>query len=340
MARKSANTPTGVQNYPRIEGGDYDSCLDDTTLVPHTTQFSEERLHELIHRAINDAAAKSRRQTIDMPPDADELTKNAIYQKAGRELFKYFKDNCSDPASATQQLQNRDCREVAQEQFRLTILQKERMNSAWRYQYLALYAARASQRFESVSDVNQTESDFTATIHFRDYAEKPKDNLPLNIFVSVKNRENTHGGQDWPKAISALEQAASTDKNMRGRYLCVFAFAMDGDHKNSRRIRRNKEKKAFSLNTEMWYADFFWPFFANFSYESIMKATFDVLSDVISPDQFIGEVVIPSPVSEVFASECSTFGLVDSAGKFNDPYKLVHFFCNPLPRRAKKGQEK
>jgi hypothetical protein len=43
------------------------------------------------------------------------------------------------------------------------------------------------------------------------------------------------GGQDWPKAISALENVARSDKNRSGPYICVFGIAID---KGQRQIRR------------------------------------------------------------------------------------------------------
>ena len=52
-------------------------------------------------------------------------------------------------------------------------------------------------------------------------------------------------GQDWPKAIKALEDVARTDKNRTGPYLCVFGIVIE---KGQRTIKRNaKSKSAYSF---------------------------------------------------------------------------------------------
>jgi len=93
------------------------------------------------------------------------------------------------------------------------------MNSGWRYQFLALDCAQQSRRFKSVSDIGAAEADFNAVIEFVD-----KKKSALSLYVSIKNRSNTMGGQDWPKAIYALENVAKTDKNRTGPYCCVFGM--------------------------------------------------------------------------------------------------------------------
>jgi hypothetical protein len=95
------------------------------------------------------------------------------------------------------------------------------MNAGWRYQFIAKDAAIDSNRFNSVSDIGTSEADFNATIL------ELNTNKPINIYVSVKNRTNTMGGQDWPKAIRAMETMAQSDKNRTGPYLCVFGIAME-----------------------------------------------------------------------------------------------------------------
>lgn len=72
------------------------------------------------------------------------------------------------------------------------------MNSGWRYQFIAKDAAIITQRFDSISDIGASEADFNATV------VEIKTNRPINFYVSVKNRTNTLGGQDWP--IRAMDQ--------------------------------------------------------------------------------------------------------------------------------------
>jgi hypothetical protein len=121
----------------------------------------------------------------------------------------------------------------------------------------------------TISDIGAAEADFNATID----VIGSKDTL--SIYVSIKNRINTMGGQNWPKAIHALEDVARTDKNRTGPYICVFGIVIE---KGQRSIKRNaKSKAAYSVNTEVWLSDFFWPFFANYSYSEIAKAVLDLI---------------------------------------------------------------
>jgi hypothetical protein len=140
-----------------------------------------------------------------------------------------------DPASTAHQIYNKHYRVVGIEQFRNRTLQKERMNSGWRYQYLSVDCARESGRFVSVSDIGAAEGDFNAIIEFTDPTLQP-----LRLYVSVKNRSNTMGGQDWPKAIHALESVAIADKNATGPYCCVFGIAMERGQRNIKRQQKTK----------------------------------------------------------------------------------------------------
>lgn len=134
------------------------------------------------------------------------------------------------------------------------------------------------------------------------------------------------GGQDWPKAIQALEQVAVTDKNRRGAYLCVFGVAMDPSRR-PRLIKQNsKTKLPYSVNTEVWYANYFWPFFANYSYNEIMTLVLDVLLATKRPESAV-EVEVPDVLVEQFGYYCNRAGLLDENGYFNDPHKLVELFC-------------
>jgi hypothetical protein len=310
------------QSYPRIEDPDNprSGCLDDSQLVPHFIKIPSNELQRLISSAITNANKKSSRQILSVPNDITaEETKN-ILRSEGKKLFAYFKKYVGDPAATAHQLHGKHYHEVGAEQFRNRTLQKERMNSGWRYQFLALDCAQKSRRFRSVSDIGAAEGDFNAVIEFKD-----KDREPLSLYVSIKNRSNTMGGQDWPKAIQALETYAINDKNRKGPYCCVFGIAMD---RGIRYIKVEKKTgKPHSFNTEIWLSDFFWPFFANYSYEEIMTAFLEVLIKEYSSDQLSTQIDIPDELLEAFGDCCRKAKLIDEQGYFHNPYKLVSFFC-------------
>jgi len=212
------------QDYPRIqdEASQFHGCLDDSTLVSHTLKIPETQLEKLIIRAIDDANKKSSRAILSIPVEATDQEIENIYIKQGKDLFNYFRNYIGDPAATAHQICGKHYTEVGKEQFRNRVLQKERMNSGWRYQFLALSCAQNSKRFISISDIGAAEGDFNAVIKFKDSKRKP-----LSLYVSIKNRSNTMGGQDWPKAIHALENYARADRNRIGPYCCVFGIAMD-----------------------------------------------------------------------------------------------------------------
>ncbi len=313
----------GPQNYPRIHSAvrKRDGLLDVTQLVPHTRKISRDTMEKLIDRAIKRANQKSSRAHFSVPPDASPAAEQAIYRKAGQELFRYFKKYCGDPASTAHQICGKRCREVGQEAFRNRTVQKGRMNSGWRYQFLLLDSAIHSRRFQQVSDIGAAEADLNAVIEFLE-----SDREPLSLYVSVKNRKNTMGGQDWPKAIVALERVASTDKNRTGPYCCVFAIAMDKGERHIKLMQRTGQ--AYSVNTEVWLSDFLWPFFANYSYEEVMSMVLDVLIDSTESTVLSAQVDIPNVLLDAFAEACMDAGLIDEDGIFNDPHRLIAFFCS------------
>ncbi len=228
-----------------------------------------------------------------------------IYRSKGEGLFKYFCKYCGDPASTAHECLNRHYSRVGKEMFRNWTLQKERMNSGWRYQYIAKDTANHSKRFKMVSDIGATEADFNAVIGCKNSEEI------VNIYVSVKNRTNTMGGQDWPKAIWALEEMAKNDKNRTGPYICVFGIAME---KGLRNIKNEaKSKRPYSMNTEVWKSDFFWPFFSNYKYEDIIKAVLDVLLEVGENSEL--DVETPGELIDAFGECCRRNNLLDEDGK-------------------------
>ena len=285
--------------------------------MPHTYRIPIEQLKAIIVAAIETAGRKSSRAILKNLPDnasAEEVTKT--YAKEGRELFKYFIKYCGDAATTALQCTGRKCSEIAREQFRNRTLQKERMNSAWRYQYIAKDAAAASKRFETVSDIGLAEADFNVVIKYK------KGKTKLTVYVSVKNRSNTMGGQDWPKAVAALERVASEDKNRDGDYICVFGLSVE---RGTRLMKSNRARVPFSYNTELWFADYFWPFFSNYSYEEIAKLVLDVL--IASEARHTSSEDVPQELLDSFQKCCEEKNLLDENYCFVDPYKLVEFFC-------------
>lgn len=307
MSRKD-----GIQNYPRTG-----QLLEIDALKLHGKTLTEDQLRQVVMQAMIEANRKSSRVILDMEDGITDEQMDRMFKKSGKELFAYFIKYCGDPASTAHQCHRRHYKTVAEEQFRNRTLQKERMNSGWRYQFIAKDAARLTNRFNDISDLGQVEADFNVSIEYVNRQGK------LTIYISVKNRTNTMGGQDWPKAIAAMENVASRDKNRTGEYLCVFGIAME---QGGRLVKANAStKQPYSYNTEIWKSDFFWPFFTNCSYEMIMTAVLDIL---ISTDQNKNlDLTIPVALIESFGGCCMEHNLLDEYGCFNDPHRLLQCFC-------------
>ena len=324
MAKQSV-----VQPYPRIEEGErFSGFLDDNKLTPHKGKIEEETLKKIILAAIEYANAKSSREMQFVPLDSDEEAILKHHKASGKSLFAYFKTYTGDPASTAFDCSGRHYTTIAQQQFRNRTVQKERMNSGWRYQAIAKEAAIKSKRFVSVSDIGTAEADFNVVIKVTGV-----NTSFVTIYVSVKNRTNTMGGQDWPKAIHALENVAKADKNREGPYLCVFGIAIDKGLRNIKASRLTKQPHSF--NTEVWLSDFFWPFFGNITYDEIMKAVLKHIIDTGTTSSL--DVVIPAEVIDSFGSICDEYGLLDETGHFNDPFLLVDLFCGKLKVPKKKN---
>ena len=315
-----AKTNINIQDYIRIKdtNSKFIGYFDDSKYKHHTKKIYFELLKNVIRNAIKEADKKSSRRILDIADDATENEIQKLLAKSGKDLFAYFKKYCGDPASTAHDCYNIHYSVIAQEQFRNRTLQKERMNSGWRYQFIVLDAANLSKRFSSISDLGLEEADFNAVLNQLDGKSS------VSIYASVKNRGNTMGGQDWPKAIAALEKVANTDKNRKAPYICVFGIAME---RGLRNIKRNRKSNLpYSNNTEVWLSDFFWPFFTNYSYEEITKAVLDVIME--SKKKKI-EFEVPKELIESFGECCRANGLLDERGIFNDPYKIVEVFCRP-----------
>lgn len=312
-------TSSQVQNYPRIddEESKYQGYLNVEELKEHHYKFSYEDLKEIIRNGIRYADEKSRRKIEFEIEGHTRVEKVAKFKKEAKALFRYFVTYSGEPAATAYQCLNKHFSSVASEAFNNRITQMQRMNSGWRYQHIAKDSARLCKRFSSVSDLNLQEADFVAQIDYKHSDHK------LNIYVSVKNRSNTMGGQDWPKAIQALEIAAKGDKNRRGPYICVFGIAID---KGNRIIKRNsKSNQVYSANTEVWFSNFFWPFFSNYTYEEISKAVLDVLMELNYESGM--DKHLPEQVITHFGEICSDLNLIDENGIFNNPQRLIEIFC-------------
>jgi len=313
---------TRAQSYPRIddEKNKYYGYLKEDELIAHSGKINIATLKKIIEDGIEYANKKSSREILNIDVNATDDELQQIYLKKGKELFSYFVKYCGDPASTAYDCLNKHYSVIAVENFRNRTIQKERMNSGWRYQHIAKDAARHSKRFESVSDLNSIEADFNVVVRYKTIPGK------LNIYVSTKNRSNTMGGQDWPKAISALENAAVNDKNRDGNYICVFGIAMERGLRNIKTAQ--KTGIPYSVNTEVWFSDFFWPFFSNFTYDEIAKAVLEVL---IKKNHLSSmDVEIPKELIESFGDECKRLNLVNDSGVFNDAFKLVDLFCGKI----------
>ncbi len=308
----------GSQQYPRIidEADPFYGYLDESKIKQHTIKLSKDQLYQTIKEAISYVSAKSSRVLLNIPIDSNDETILKYHKKAGKDLFLYFKKYCGDPASSAFDCYGKHFSLIAKEQFRNRIIQKERMNAGWRYQHIAKDTATLSKRFESVSDIGTAEADFNAII------KNTIDNSNINIYVSVKNRTNTMGGQDWPKAIRALEDVARSDKNRNSPYICVFGIAME---KGKRVIRlEGKSKQPYSFNTEVWLSDYFWQFFSNFSYDEIIKAVVDTLFNTGKKSSL--DFKFPESIINEFGLICDHYGLLDESGNFNDSYRLARIF--------------
>lgn len=314
------------QKYPRIsdENSRNYGYLDADYLVQHSKKIDSTELKRIIRSAIQNANRRSSRAILNIDNSFSEEEIKRIFSKKGKELFDYFVKYCGDPAATAIACVNNHFSDVAKEQFRNRTLQMERMNSGWRYQFIAKDCASCSGRFDIVSELAASEADFCVSIKTVDFPGCDA----VNIYISVKNRVNTMGGQDWPKAIEALERIARNDRNRVNPYLCVFGIAME---KGDRTIRQSQNKSYYSHNTEIWKSDYFWPFFTNCSYEEIIREVLGVLLETGEKDSINSE--IPDELIESFGESCRRNELLDETGRFHDPYRLVSLFVNSKQKK-------
>lgn len=210
---------------------------------PAPRRITPDRLKTLILSAIQRADLKSSREALLVPAGLTPDEEEDFYQAEGRSLFEYFHDYPIDPAATAHEYHEKNYQDVGTDLFRNRALQKGRMNSGWRYQFLAVDCAKQSGRFDEVAGFGTSQGDFTAKLDFVQRSDS------LHMYISVKNRSDTLGGQDWPNSIAALEHHARNDVNKTGPYICIFGVAMD---RGTRRIPRKRgTKQAHSENTEV-----------------------------------------------------------------------------------------
>jgi hypothetical protein len=136
------------QKYPRIdEPNKFAGFLDNSKLAPHKKVIPIDALEKIIERSVEYAHKKSSRAILEIPESATDEQVREVYLKAGRSLLAYFRKYCGDPASTAYECEGRHYSDIAKEQFHNRTLQKERMNSGWRYQRIA---------YECASLANQT----------------------------------------------------------------------------------------------------------------------------------------------------------------------------------------
>src|SRR5207249_4712277 len=121
---------------------------------------SPDELKAIVRNTVKAANIKSSRAILNLHENMTQEEKDKILIKEGRQLFKYFIRYCGDPASTAFDCINQHFSKIAKEQFRNRTIQKERMNSGWRYQFIAKDAALKTRRFHSVSDIGASEADF------------------------------------------------------------------------------------------------------------------------------------------------------------------------------------
>ena len=143
-----------AQDYPRIsEGEEFAGLLDEKKLTPHTYRISQSKLRQIIADAVKSANRKASRAILNIPEKSTDAEMRKIFLKEGRKLLDYFRQYCGDPPATAYQCLNRHYSEVAIEQFRNRTLQKERMNSGWRYQFIAYKCALAMRKRKLAAEI-------------------------------------------------------------------------------------------------------------------------------------------------------------------------------------------
>jgi hypothetical protein len=161
------------QEYPRIrEGEKFSGYLDEQRVAPHRRKVTPEKLRRIIVDAIRNASHKSSRVILEIPKGTSDEQMRKIYLREGRRLFDYFRKYCGDPASIAYEYRGRHYREVAIEQFRNRTLQKERMNSGWRYQFMASECAKLTNQPKLAATIDSMDEVDVCSWNFSSYLEQ------------------------------------------------------------------------------------------------------------------------------------------------------------------------
>ena len=228
----------GVQSYPRIpESEKLAGLLDERHLVQHRHRISQEKLRKIIVDAIRNANRKSARAILEIPEKTSDAEMRKIFLREGRNLFDYFQKYCGDPAASAFEYRGKTYREVAVQQFRIRTLQKERMNSAWRYQLIAYQCAALINENRPAADMDE-------------------------LYSTSSNSE----------LLDYLQESTGYGR------------------------------------------------------EEIMMMICDASADESEAIAWSCEPI--DTLIEEFGDECRKHGLLDNNGRFNDPRKLIHLFCN------------
>ena len=165
------------------------------------------------------------------------------------------------------------------------------MNSGWRYQYIAKDCAVRSRRFVTVSDIGASEADFNATMNIVDSGQDAQ-----HLCLDQEPREHDGRSGLAEGDLRARKRGALRQEPLRAVHLRLRHRDRQGSAADP---PIGKTKAPHSVNTEVWLSDFFWPFFANYTYAEIAKAVFEVLMETGKQAQHI-------MASDASVTQCET----------------------------------
>ena len=306
------------QDYPRTEEG----LLDESRLAAHTGKIPFDELKAIIRDAIVSAARKSRREILELPDGLSEEEKTKIYGKKGKRAVRLFPPLLRRPGGDGLRLPRQalprdragavpqsDAPEAADE-FRLALsVHRQGLRGA-------LAALRDGVRHRRLGSRLQRDDEHRRT-------------WPRRSTSTCRSRT---ARTRWAARIGRRRSRRSKTSRVPtrtapARIICVFGIAID---KGQRQIRRiGKTKAPYSVNTEVWLSDFFWPFFANYTYAEIAKAVFEVLMETGRQGQQPLATLIPDELIDSFGdgmprrAACST-----RRGGSMMRSRLIDVFCN------------
>lgn len=296
-----------TQPYPRISDQKSKELglLDVNQFKPLEKKITEDTMNSLIESAIKSAEIKTNKKALEITDNMSAAEKSSIYKEAAKSLFKYFKR--PDPAGIANYLHGKNYVEVANEFIKKRKTHLESMNAGWRYQYLFVECAHASERFKSVSDLSTADSDVNII------AKTTKDEN-INLYISIKNRKDTISGGSGKGVLKKLEDLALQDKNRIGAYCCIIALGIQ--------TMKHRGRTTHSANIEYWPANFFWPFISGYTYEEIMNMVTARLSTIKKID-----LKVPVEIIEEFGELCAKNKIVNSQGNFDSKEAIIKWLC-------------